>query len=488
MVRIVGNPPPPGTIVRAAMFEELRTFRSSDTGNAEAFELLYKHRFRYDHSRKRWMVWNGLYWIPDADGEAQRAAIDTARWRNTAVWLQLVQEEGKEAKRQLARDYADVLQGESVSGINATLEVAKNLRSFAIVATHYDHNPALLTTGNGTIDLRTAELRHADPEDLITRATRIQYDPSATCPRWLQFLGEIFPGDPDLVEFIQRAIGYSLTGHTGEQCMFILYGNGANGKTTFLEAVRRLLGTHAVTTPFATFMIQRQVGAPRNDLAALVGARLVIASEAGQDANFDEAVVKQVTGSDMISCRYLYGEFFQYKPKFKIWLATNYRPAIRGNDDAIWRRIRLIPFNQQFKGDKRDRALPEKLKAELPGILAWAVQGCLDWRRNGLGRPQTVVVATTEYREESDQVKRFLTERSISGNELSVAGGALYHAYVEFCQQQGEKYLANNLFAAQIARRGFEKKRTRRGLVYHGLGLRSGTGEGAQGGEGGADV
>src|SRR5262249_23720719 len=161
-------------------------------------------------------------------------------------WLQLVQEEGKEAKRQLGRDYADALQGEFVRGINATLEVAKNLRSIATGATRYDRDPALLTTGNGTINLETGELRHADPEDLITRATHIQYDPSATCPRWLQFLNEIFPGDPDLVEFIQRAIGYSLTGHTGEQCMFILYGNGANGKTTFLETVRRLLGTHAV--------------------------------------------------------------------------------------------------------------------------------------------------------------------------------------------------------------------------------------------------
>jgi putative DNA primase/helicase len=328
MTRTFGNPPPPGAIVRTAMFDELCAFRNTDTGNAEAFELLYKQRFRYDHSRKRWMVWNGLCWAADADGEAQRAAIDTARWRNTAAWLKLLKAEEKEAKRKAVGGYTEALEGESVRGIGAILEVAKNLRAFATVATDYDRHPSLLTIGNGTINLRTGKLRHADPDDLITRATYIRYDASAACPRWLQFLGEIFPGDSSLIEFIQRAVGYSLTGDTREQCMFILHGNGANGKSTFLETVRRLLGPHATTTPFATFMVQRNVGAPRNDLAALVGTRLVIASEAGQEASFDEAVIKQVTGQDKIACRYLYGEFFEYTPQFKIWLATNYKPTM----------------------------------------------------------------------------------------------------------------------------------------------------------------
>jgi putative DNA primase/helicase len=228
-----------------------------------------------------------------------------------------------------------------------------------------------------------------------------------------------------------------------------------------------------VRAPFATFMVQRNVGAPRNDLAALVGARMVIASEAGQDASFDEAVVKNSTGGDAIACRFLYGEFFEYVPQFKIWLATNFKPIIRGNDDAIWRRLRLVPFNQQFKGSKRDSTLSEKLKAELPGILAWAVRGCLEWRRDGLGRPQTVVTATIAYREESDLVGRFLSERCVSAKERSVSGNALYGAYVQFCQRQGEKFLANNLFAAQIAKRRIEKKRTRQGWVYQGIGLRS---------------
>jgi putative DNA primase/helicase len=379
---------------------------------------------------------------------------------------------GKEAKKEISEDYGFANDSESVHGINAMLDVAKNLRSFATLATDYDRDRFLLTVLNGTLDLRTGTLRSAWPDDLITRPAHVWYDPNATSSRWLQFLDEIFAGDSELIEFVQRAVGYSLTGDTREQCFFILHGNGANGKTTFLETIRRLLGAHATTTPFATFMVQRQVGAPRNDLAALVAARLVIASEAGQDASFDEAVVKQVTGSDLISCRYLYGEFFEYKPNFKIWLATNYKPAIRGSDDAIWRRVRLIPFTQQFQRDKRDLQLPAKLRAELPGIMSWAVQGCLDWQRSGLGRPKAVLNATMEYRQESDQVGRFISERCVSGEDVTVAGGALYEAYVQFSQRRGEKCLANNLFAAQIAKRGFEKRRTNRGLVYRGIGLR----------------
>jgi putative DNA primase/helicase len=471
MTRIVGNPPPPGAIVRAAMFEELRTLQKTDTGNAEAFQMLYSHRFRYHHSRKRWMVWNGLHWVPDADGEAERAAIDTARWRVTAVWLGWPAAADKEDRRKIVEDSEKAREGESVRGIKATLEVAKNLRKITTVEKDYDRDPFLLTVGNGTLNLRSGELKPADPVDLITHGPPIVYDPSAKCERWHQFLDEIFAGDSALIEFIQRAVGYSLTGDTQEQCLFILHGNGANGKSTFVETFRKLLGSHATTTGFSTFMVQRNVGAPRDDIASLVGARLVITSEAGQGTTFDEATVKLVTGQDAVSCRHLYGSFFEYVPQFKIWITTNYKPTIHGSDDAIWRRIRLIPFNQQFKGNKRDAQLPEKLKRELPGILAWAVQGCLDWQRDGLGRPKTVLEATTEYRRESDQVGRFLSERCVSGKEHSVSGQALYSAYVQFCQQRGEKYLANNVFAAQIAKRSFEKKRTRGGFVYQGLGL-----------------
>jgi len=445
---------------------ELLSFPDTDAGNAEAFALLHGHRFRFDHSKERWLVWNERYWEADVDNEAERAALDTARWRRWAVRLALASH-----SRAAFLRFKWAFDSESVQRVKATLESAKSIGSLATTTGEYDGDPFLLTVGDGTLELRVGKLCPARPEDLITRATDIPYNPDASCPRWLDFLAEVFAGDMELISFIWRAVGYTLTGDTREQCLFILYGTGANGKTTFLQTVRKILGTHALTTPFSTFMIQRYPGAPRNDLAALHGARMAIASEAGQQASFDEPVIKHVTGGDRIACRFLYGEFFEYEPRFKVWLATNYKPTIQGTDEAIWRRIRLVPFNQQFKGDKRDLRLGEKLEGELPGILAWAVRGCLAWQQEGLGRPRTVVEATREYRAESDQVGRFLRERCITGPDYSTPGRNLYAAYIRWCQEQGEKPETNVAFAGHIARQGLGKKRTRRGYIYEGLGL-----------------
>jgi putative DNA primase/helicase len=207
MTRNVGNPPPPGAIVPIKLFDELRSLSGSDTGNSEAFELLYGHRLRYDHSRKRWMVWTGRAWVLDADGEAERAAIDTARWRSTARSLALPKEMDRYAEKSFKEYFDAAADAESVYGIRSTLEIAKNLRRIATVTTDYDRDPFLLTCGNGTLDLRTGELRPAWAEDLITRATHIHFDSSARCSRWIQFLGEVFACDCDLIDFIQRAVG-----------------------------------------------------------------------------------------------------------------------------------------------------------------------------------------------------------------------------------------------------------------------------------------
>lgn len=445
--------------------EKLLSFPDTDAGNAEAFELLHGHRFRYNHTKRKWMLWNSRYWVVDETGEADRAALDTARQRRGAVVL-------------MARDPDDIrdrfnwaLSSESVFRRKAMLKSAESIKSLATRESDYDRDPFLLTVGNGTLDLRTGTLLQFRPEDMVTRATDIPYDRDAPAPRWGEFLAEVFPGDAVLISFIQQAVGYSLTGDTKEQCLFILHGTGANGKTTFIETVRRLLGTQAVTTPASTLMTQRYPNAPRNDLAALRGARMAIASEAGQGATFDEALVKQLTGGDRIACRFLYGEFFEFTPQFKIWLATNNKPQIRETSDAIWRRIRLIPFTQQFKGEKCDPLLIERLKPELPGILAWAVRGCMVWQREGLGRPKQVLEATRDYRRESDQIGRFLRERCTEGPQYSVPAKHLYGTYQNWCRQQGEKQEPSKTLAGEMARRDYVKKRTNRGFVYEGLGF-----------------
>jgi putative DNA primase/helicase len=462
----MGDTESPEAAANEALRRKLLSLPDSDAGNAEAFELLHGSRFRFDRKKGLWLVWNDGYWQADERGEAERAALRVARLRR---YVAASISDHKEAERRIRW----ALNSEGVRGIAAMLESARSIESLATITPDYDRNPFLLTVGNGTLDLRTGGLRSARPEDLITRATSVPYNPAADCLRWLQFLKEIFPGDTELVDYIQRAAGYSLTGDTTEQCFFVLFGSGANGKTSLLEILVRLLGTHAATTPFDTFLVRSNPGAPRNDLAALHGARFVKAAEAEHRARLDEALVKQVTGEDTVTARFLFREHFSFKPQFKIWLATNYKPDIRGTDYAIWRRVVPIPFTQEFRKDdpRTDSHLREKLAAELEGILAWAVRGCLAWQKYGLGTASAIESATREYRQESDQVGRFIKGRCVREAGRQTGGKKFYDDYVHWCAQHGEKPLANNIFAQELKKRGISKKQTRSGVFYEGIGL-----------------
>jgi putative DNA primase/helicase len=413
-------------------------------------------------------MWNGRYWAADQTGEADRAALQTARERLKAIVAVRENIDADEYKRRVRWAF----DSESAYARKAMLTSAQSVQSLATKASDYDRDPFLLTVGNGTLDLHTGKLRASSPDDLITQNTDVPYVPEVPCPRWHQFLEEVFAGKRTLISFVQRAVGYTLCGDTREQCLFILYGGGANGKSTFLEVILRLLGTYAAITSFSTFLVHQNPGTPRNDVAKLHGARLVKAAESQKQAALDEATVKEVTGGDTISARFLFKEFFDFRPQFKIWLATNHRPSIQGTDDAIWRRIKLIPFDQQFTGKQRDSKLRDKLEAELSGILAWAVRGCLEWQRQGLGSAPVVDKATLEYRRESDAVGRFLSDRCTNQSTDQVGGRELFAAYAEWCGSKGEKAESNNTFAKALDQRGIGKKRTSKGTVYLGVGLR----------------
>lgn len=452
------------TLVEASA-EKLLSLQDTDAGNAEAFELLHGNRFRFDHDKGKWLVWNGRYWNEDRDGEAKRAALASARARLSAAMM--VKDHDEKVRR---INWA--LSSESSWRLTAMLESARNIRSLATRTEQYDRDPFLLTVANGTLDLRSGKLRPSRPEDLITRATEVSCNPKATPSRWLQFLNEVFVGDQDLSGYIQRAVGYSLTGDTKEQCFFILFGGGANGKSTFVETLCKLLGTHAETAEFSTFLVRKNHGAPRNDVARLHAARFVKAAEGQQKISLDEALIKELTGEDTIAARFLFREHFSFKPRFKIWLVTNHKPDIRGTDRAIWRRVRLIPFKQQFDGKRRDPELRMKLEAELPGILAWAVEGCMAWQELGLGEAPRITQATLEYRRESDQMGRFLKDRCVLGSSGGTTPAReLYEAYVEWCSEQREKAEGNNVFAKGLRDRAITGTRTRKGVVYKGLRL-----------------
>jgi putative DNA primase/helicase len=430
----------------------------TDLGNAQRMVALHGSNLRFCGARKRWLVWDGMRWTVDDTGAAERRAKDTARRMYGDASLI-----GDETKGRSLASFA--LNSESLPRLRAMMELAKSEPGMGISPEELDKDPMLLNVLNGTIDLRTGKLHHHRRDDLMTKLAPVKYDPGAEAPTWDGFLEEIMSSNRRLIRFLQIMAGYALTGETSEQVMFVLHGQGANGKSTFVNTLSVLLGDYALQTPIQTLVVTRGSHIP-NDLA-----RLVIAAEAEQGQVLAESLVKQLTGGDKIAARYLYGEWFEFVPTFKIFLITNHRPRILGTDEAIWRRIRLVPFSVRIPDDRQDRHLPIKLQEELPGVLNWAIQGLLAWQRVGLAMPPEVEDATEGYRYDMDQVGRFLAESCVQEALATVGASELYQAYQDWCQASGEQQISQKGFGLELARRGFEKKRDRRGYRYLGLGL-----------------
>jgi len=442
----------------------LVTLRCSDMGNAERLAHHAGQDLRYVYPWDSWLRWDGRAWRRDESGEIVRRARDTMRALDTAT-LNVNDKDTREYLEQHA------LRGESASRLNAMIQLARSL--LPVGPGELDRHPSLLTCDNGTVDLRTGKLGRHDRRHLITKVAPVDYEPDAACPRWEAFLDRVMAGDRELVTFLQRAVGYSLTGSTGEQVLFLLHGVGANGKSTFVETVRALLGDYATQADFTTFL-RREGESVRNDIARLAGARFVAAVEADAGKALAESVVKQLTGGDTITARFLFREYFEFVPAFKVWLAANHKPSIRGVDHGIWRRIRLVPFTVTIPEAERDPQLTLKLRRELPGILAWAVRGCLAWREHGLAAPAGVVDATATYREEMDVLGGFLEECGVASHRARVKAKDLYTAYTAWCEANGERPISQKVMGQRLQDRGFQRFKGSRGVrCWRGLGLRS---------------
>ena len=444
------------------VLKELNDLHMTDTGNAEGFALLFGDDFRYDWSRKRWLFWDGVRWSVDSYDLATQSIKEVAKSRLAAAALI----DDDDSRKKMVKW---ALGSESRYRLKGALELAQSEPPFPASTEQFDKDPYLLGCANGVIDLRTGEFRQGRREDYIMKSTNLTYNPTAECPRWIRFLDEIFLGNTELIDFIHRAIGYSLTGDTSEQCLFICYGTGWNGKSKFLIILRALLSDSARNTPFSTFT-ERYRDTATNDLAALAGVRLVTSSEIGEGKRLNEARIKAMTGGDPITARFLYGEFFDYTPAYKVWLAVNHKPVIKGTDEGIWRRIRLIPFEACFKANP-DPYIEEKLKAELEGILRWAVEGCLKWQRERLEMVEKVKVATNEYRQESDVIAQFLDECIVETENAKVKASDLYKAYDAWCKETGEDSITANAFGRRVREKGYEKERQQDGYYYLGIGL-----------------
>jgi putative DNA primase/helicase len=434
-------------------------FPCTDLGNAERLVAQHGEDLRYVPGLG-WHTWEDCRWRRDLDGEVMRRVKLSAR----SILAEAQHVEDAKDRAQIARW---ALTSETEPRLRAAISLAQSETAVIARADDLDADRFLLNAANGTIDLRTGELRACDRGDLITLMTTVVYDREIPCPRWERFLGEIFAGDSELVAFTQRYIGYCLTGMTREEVLGVFWGFGGNGKSTLLTVMKRLLGEHAVTASFETFMRARSDRAPRNDLARLHRARLVTAAESGEGKRLDEATVKEITGRDTIAARFLYGEHFEFTPQFKLVLVTNHKPRVDGADDALWRRLRLVPFTENFEG-REDKQLADTLEAEMSGILAWAVRGCIAWQLEGLGQPAAVTEATSEYRQEEDVLGAFLEERCVLTGEIERE--TLRDAFADYCRAIGEAPLAANVLGKQLARRGISKHK--RSGTYRGVSLR----------------
>jgi putative DNA primase/helicase len=365
------------------------------------------------------------------------------------------------------------LRQKSAHQLKAMVTLAESESGVAVLDDQFDVDPYLFNVKNGTIDLRTGELHPHRRSDLITKLAPVDYDPSACSPRFAAFLNRIFDKNGDLIEFMQRSLGYSLSGSDKEQVVFVLYGTGQNGKSTLLDLITELTGDYAETVEPDGLNAKSRSQHPTG-LASLHGSRFVTAIETDEGRRLAEGLVKALTGGDRIKVRRLYEEWFKYKPTFKLFLAVNHKPIIRGTDYAIWRRIRLVPFDVTIPEDDRDRDLPDKLRDELPGVMAWAVRGCLAWQRNGLGEPPAVKDATAHYREEMDLVRTFLESECIRSRGCSIKKQDLYKVYKRYCEQIGDQPLSQPKLSACLKEKEIGEGRGTGGKhLWTGLGLRS---------------
>lgn len=420
----------------------------SDLGNARRFVRLHGRDLRFVHAFNRWFWWTGELWSEDTSGEVMRRAKDVPRDLYQAAAVASNDDERK-ALASWAR------QTESEGRLRALISLAQSEPGIPAAPDDFDAEAWALNTPKGLVDLHTGELAPHERVAMCSKITGASYAPGIRSELWERCVERWLP-DPDVRGFVQRAVGLSLIGDVLENVLLIPWGGGANGKSVFRETVSAALGEYALQTPSETLISNRSTSIP-NDVARLKGARFVSASESDENRRLAEAKVKALTGGDTISARFMRAEWFDFKPTFTVWLLTNHKPLIRGSDEGIWRRIRLIPFTVTIPEKERDRRLQERLRAEISGVLGWAVEGCLEYQRRGLDAPDAVMVATETYRRESDIFGEFLDERCTVEYRRFVSSDALYESYREWAKAAGEDPITKTAFGRKLTERGFDR-------------------------------
>lgn len=427
--------------------------RFSDDDLALRFSKLYADDLRYVDGWKRWLCWDGVRWREDS-------TLDVFNRLRTICRAAAAETADKQAKTRLA----------SKPTVYSVETLARSDRRHAATIGQWDADLWVLNTPTGTVDLRTGELHPHDPTRYLTKMTLA--GPGGECPLWLKFLDRVTGGSEELQSFLQRVIGYSVTGVTREHALFFMYGTGANGKSVFLSTIAQLLGDYAKTAPVSAFTATTTEAHP-TDMAGLRGARFVSAIETEDGKWWAEAKIKSLTGGDRISARFMRQDFFEFTPQFKLVVAGNHKPGLKSVDEAIRRRMHLIPFEVTISEHERDPELSEKLKAEFPGILRWAIEGCLDWQRQGLNAPAIVRDATADYMAAEDAIGRWLDDRCEVGSRNWAASAVLFADFKTWCDRSGERAGSQKRFSQALEARGFVPERTRAAKGFLGLALRA---------------
>lgn len=435
----------------------------TDTGNAERFAQQHGQNVRYCYAWNKWLAWDGTRWKLDDTGALERMAKLTAR----SILREAAAEEDSDRRKALVK-FARA--SESAARRDAMLKLVRSEPGIPVLPEILDTNTWLLNCQNGTIDLRTGQLRDHRREDLITKLVPVEFRPDAKAPTWLSFLDRIFASTAGLIVFVQRLLGYCLTGSVREQVLPIFHGKGSNGKSTLIGTMLELLGLDYAIKAAPDLVLLKKDAHP-TERADLAGKRLVACIEVDEGRNLAEALVKDLTGGDKIRARRMREDFWQFDPTHKIILAVNHRPAIRGTDHAIWRRIRLVPFTVTIPDAEQDKDLANKLLAELPGILAWCVQGCLEWQASGLGEPEEVKTATEEYRADEDVLAGFLADCCVVQPGATARATTLYKCYLDYCDQNGEKPWGQRQFGRAMTDNDRFDRYTNNGTWYRGVGL-----------------
>ncbi|WP_049395497.1 phage/plasmid primase, P4 family [Staphylococcus haemolyticus] len=435
-----------------------------DTGNADRFIDRYGHLYKHSYITNKFYIYDGQKWKVDDRGAIRKLIdemIESIKNEKVLHSEDVTEEEAREA---FQKYYKKTRGTQSKKNIMNELMHRKT-----VTPDEFDKDDMLLNVANGYVDLTSRELYKHDINRMFSQIANTDYSEKMQPSVWLDFLNDIFAGDKEVIRYIQKALGYSLTGSTREQIMFILFGKGRNGKSIFVETIAEILGDYSNNMQAKSLMVKKNDNV-NTDIARLSKARFVTSSEPNEGFRFDEGLIKQITGGDKVTARFLYAEEFEYTPKFKIWVSTNHKPIIRGTDDGIWRRLVLIPFDVQIPEEKVDKDLKYKLLREAPAILNWMAEGAYMWMREGLELPEKLKDAGQTYRTEMDVVEQFIQEKCKRAEDVKETGKALYEEYKKWADENNEYKMDKNKFGKKLKEK-FRSKRMTNGVNYLGVEL-----------------